>query len=144
MKLGILPAMISPYVLAKIGASAARELFLTGMRFDAARAKEIGLVHAVVPADQLDRRVADYVKEILSAGPEAIATAKELLKKVGGAARAGHHRPDGRYHRGAPRVCRGAGGDARVPGKAQGAWNVLPDPIVECFRIPIVECLPGS
>jgi methylglutaconyl-CoA hydratase len=82
VKLGILPAIVSPYVLAKIGASAARELFLTGMRFDAARAKEIGLVHAVVPADQLDRRVADYVKEILSAGPEAIATAKELLKKV--------------------------------------------------------------
>ena len=82
VKLGILPAIVSPYVLAKIGASAARELFLTGMRFDAARAKEIGLVHAVVPADQLDRRVADYVKEILSAAPEAIATAKELLKKV--------------------------------------------------------------
>ena len=82
VKLGILPAIVSPYVLAKIGASAARELFLTGMRFDAARAKEIGLVHAVVPADQLDRRVADYVREILSAAPEAIATAKELLKKV--------------------------------------------------------------
>ena len=82
VKLGILPAIVSPYVLAKIGASAARELFLTGMRFDAARAKDIGLVHAVAPADQLDRRVADYVKEILSAGPEAIATAKELLKKV--------------------------------------------------------------
>jgi methylglutaconyl-CoA hydratase len=83
VKLGILPAVVSPYVLAKIGASAARELFLTGMRFDAARAKDIGLVHAVAPADQLDRRVADYVKEILSAAPEAIATAKELLKKVG-------------------------------------------------------------
>jgi methylglutaconyl-CoA hydratase len=49
-KLGILPAVISPYVLPKIGPSAARELFLTGMRFDAARAREIGLVHAVVPA----------------------------------------------------------------------------------------------
>jgi len=82
VKLGILPAIVSPYVLAKIGASAARELFLTGMRFDAAHAKDIGLVHAVVPADQLDQRIADYVKEILSAGPEAIATAKELLKKV--------------------------------------------------------------
>ena len=82
VKLGILPAIVSPYVLAQIGASAARELFLTGMRFDAARAKDIGLVHAVVPADQLDQRVADYVKEILSAGPEAIATAKELLKKI--------------------------------------------------------------
>jgi methylglutaconyl-CoA hydratase len=84
VKVGILPAVVSPYVLAKIGASAARELFLTGMRFNAARAKEIGLVHAVVSADQLDRRVADYVQEILSAAPEAVATAKELLKKVVG------------------------------------------------------------
>ncbi len=50
VKLGILPAVISPFVLAKIGRSAARELFLTGARFSAARAKEIGLVHAVVPA----------------------------------------------------------------------------------------------
>jgi methylglutaconyl-CoA hydratase len=83
VKLGILPAVVAPYVLSKIGASAARELFLTGMRFDAARAFDIGLVHAVVPADQLDQRVAAYVKEILTAAPEAIATAKELLKKVG-------------------------------------------------------------
>jgi methylglutaconyl-CoA hydratase len=82
VKLGILPAVVAPYVLSKIGASAARELFLTGMRFDAARALDIGLVHAVVPADQLDQRVAAYVKEILTAAPEAIATAKELLKKV--------------------------------------------------------------
>jgi methylglutaconyl-CoA hydratase len=48
-KLGILPAMIAPYVLQKIGASAARELFLTGMRFDAVKARAIGLVHEVVP-----------------------------------------------------------------------------------------------
>src|SRR5215217_5108130 len=54
VKLGILPAVISPYALAKIGRSAARELFLTGARFNAARAREIGLVHAVVPASQLD------------------------------------------------------------------------------------------
>lgn len=84
VKVGILPAVVSPYVLSKIGASAARELFLTGMRFDAARAKEIGLVHAVVAADQMDRRVAEYVREILSAAPEAVATTKELLKKVAG------------------------------------------------------------
>ncbi len=84
VKLGIVPAIVSPYALAKIGASAARELFVTGMRFDAARAREIGLVHAVVPPDQMDRRVAAYVHEILSAGPEAIATAKELLTKIAG------------------------------------------------------------
>ena len=56
-KLGILPAVISPFVLAKIGRSAARELFLTGVRFSAARAREIGLVHAVVPASELDATV---------------------------------------------------------------------------------------
>ncbi|MBI2829430.1 MAG: enoyl-CoA hydratase/isomerase family protein [Acidobacteria bacterium] len=82
VKFGILPAIVSPYVLAKIGASAARELFLTGMRFGAERAREIGLVHAVVAADQMDRRVAGYVREILSAAPEAVAAAKALLKQV--------------------------------------------------------------
>jgi enoyl-CoA hydratase/carnithine racemase len=56
VKLGILPAVISPFALAKIGRSAARELFLTGARFSAARAREIGLVHAVVPAAGLDYR----------------------------------------------------------------------------------------
>ena len=50
VKLGILPAVIAPYVIRKIGVSAARELFLTGARFGAARAREIGLVHEVVPA----------------------------------------------------------------------------------------------
>ena len=84
VKLGIVPAVVSPYVLAKIGVSAARELFLTGMRFDAARAREIGLVHAVVTADQMDRRVADYVQELLSAAPEAIATAKHLVQAIAG------------------------------------------------------------
>jgi methylglutaconyl-CoA hydratase len=81
-KLGILPAMISPYVLQKIGASAARELFLTGMRFDAARAKEIGLVHAVVPSSALDGTVSRYVTEALSASPTAVARAKALIPRV--------------------------------------------------------------
>ena len=64
--------------------SATRELFLTGMRFDAARAKEIGLVHAVVPETELDARVRKYVSEILTAAPGAISTVKELLRKVWG------------------------------------------------------------
>jgi methylglutaconyl-CoA hydratase len=81
-RLGILPAVISPFALAKIGRSAARELFLTGARFSAARAKEIGLVHQVVPASELDTAVAAYLKEILTAGPEAIAAAKALIPRV--------------------------------------------------------------
>ena len=82
VKLGILPAVISPYALAKIGRSAARELFLTGMRFGAQRAKEIGLVHAVVAADRLDSTIAMYVNEVLGGAPDAIATAKGLIPRV--------------------------------------------------------------
>jgi len=82
VKLGILPAVISPYAVAKIGRSAARELFLTGMRFNAARAREIGLAHAVVPLDQLDAKVEMYVDEFLGAAPDAISTAKALIPRV--------------------------------------------------------------
>lgn len=81
-KLGILPAMISPYVLQKIGASAARELFLTGMRFDAHKAKAIGLVHDVVPVGDLDTSVDRYVSEALGASPTAVARAKALIPRV--------------------------------------------------------------
>jgi methylglutaconyl-CoA hydratase len=83
-KLGILPAVISPYVLPKIGPSAARELFLTGMRFSAGRAKEIGLVHAVVPTDHLDQTVQQYVDELLTASPTGVAAAKALIPAVMG------------------------------------------------------------
>jgi methylglutaconyl-CoA hydratase len=83
-KLGILPAIIAPFALAKIGVSAARELFLTGMRFSAARAREIGLVHAVTDPTALDERVQQYVRELLTASPTAIARAKGLLQQIAG------------------------------------------------------------
>ena len=83
-KLGILPAVISPFVLPKIGLSAARELFLTGMRFSAARAKEIGLVHEVVRSSELDPTVDRYVGECLTASPSGIAAAKQLIQIVCG------------------------------------------------------------
>ena len=82
VKLGIIPAMISPYVLAKIGPSAARHLFITGARFSARHACEIGLVHAVVPAADLDARVGVYAREVLSGGPEAVASIKALLREI--------------------------------------------------------------
>ena len=85
-KLGILPAVISPFVLAKIGRSAARELFLTASRFSADRAREIGLVHAVVAEGSLDAAVDAYVREILTSGPQAIRAAKELIAQVAGRA----------------------------------------------------------
>jgi methylglutaconyl-CoA hydratase len=84
VKLGILPAVISPFALAKIGPAAARELFLTGARFSAARAKTIGLVHEVVAPTELDAAVNRYLQELLSAGPEAIAAAKALIPMVWG------------------------------------------------------------
>jgi len=82
VKLGIIPAVISPFALAKIGRSAARELFLTGARFSAIRAKEIGLVHAVVPAAGMDDAVERFVQEFLSAAPGAVAAAKALIPNV--------------------------------------------------------------
>jgi len=82
VKLGILPAVISPFVLAKIGRSAARELFLTGARFSSARAKEIGLVHAVGTSEELDRLVAKYVNDLSTSAPEAVAAAKQLIAEV--------------------------------------------------------------
>jgi methylglutaconyl-CoA hydratase len=81
-KLGIIPAVISPFVLAKIGASHARALFLTGERFDARRALSIGLVHEVVVADTLDVAIERVTAEVLSAGPSAIAAAKKLIARV--------------------------------------------------------------
>ena len=82
VKLGILPAVISPFVLAKIGRSAARELFLTGARFSAARAREIGLVHAVADEQELDRVIAKYVNDLMTSAPEAVAAAKTLIADV--------------------------------------------------------------
>jgi methylglutaconyl-CoA hydratase len=81
-KLGIIPAVISPFVLAKIGASHARALFLTGERFDARRAQAIGLVHAVVAADGLDAAVERVLAELRTAGPGAVAAAKRLIPAV--------------------------------------------------------------
>lgn len=83
VKLGILPAVISPFVLAKIGASAARAHFTTGARFGAAEALRIGLVHRVVPdAVALDPAVDAVVAEYLTAAPGAVAQAKQLVRDL--------------------------------------------------------------
>jgi methylglutaconyl-CoA hydratase len=77
VKLGIIPAVISPFALAKIGASAARRYFLTGERFDSATALRIGLVHEV--AEDLDAAIELVLAEVRSAGPEAVRHAKKLV-----------------------------------------------------------------
>jgi methylglutaconyl-CoA hydratase len=82
VRLGLVPAVISPFVLAKIGRSAARQLFLTGARFSAHRAREIGLVHDVIPASELDAAVSRHLADIRLAGREAVAAAKELIADV--------------------------------------------------------------
>jgi methylglutaconyl-CoA hydratase len=82
VRLGILPALISPYVIAKIGESAARELFLTGERFEAVKAQEIGLVRWAVPEAELELTVEQRVQELLQAGPRAVAEAKALIREV--------------------------------------------------------------
>jgi len=83
VKLGIIPAVISPFALAKIGAGAARRYFVTGERFDAETALRIGLVSEV--AEQLDVAVERAIAELLSAGPHAARWAKRLVRE----------RPDG-------------------------------------------------
>lgn len=82
-KLGIVPAVISTFVLPKIGESHARALFSTSQRFDAERARHIGLVHEVVHDEAaLDRRVDELLDELRSAGPTAIREAKALARAV--------------------------------------------------------------
>jgi methylglutaconyl-CoA hydratase len=83
VKLGLAPAVISPYVIRKIGESHARVLFLTGERFSAARALSIGLVHAVVPQEQLDEAVQKALRELLTSAPQALRVCKQLALRVG-------------------------------------------------------------
>ena len=78
VRLGIIPAVISPFVLAKIGSGAARHLFLTGERFDAETALRIGLVHEV--ADDVDAAFERVVGELLRSGPRATREAKALVR----------------------------------------------------------------
>jgi methylglutaconyl-CoA hydratase len=82
VRLGIAPASISPFVVRKIGASHARSLFVTGERFDAELAREIGLVHKVVSGEGLDSAVEEKVGELLQGGSVAQATIKALLRRL--------------------------------------------------------------
>jgi len=84
VKLGLYPATISPYVIRAMGARAAHRYFLTAERFDAAEALRIGFVHAVVPAEQLDDKVAELTQALVSASPNAVKECKTLLHDVAG------------------------------------------------------------
>lgn len=82
VKLGLVPATISPYVIRAMGARAAHRYFLTAERFDAGQALRIGFVHEVVPADQLDAKVNELTKALVSASPNAVRCCKTLLQDV--------------------------------------------------------------
>ena len=84
VKLGLYPATISPYVIRAMGARAAHRYFLTAERFDAAEALRVGFVHAVVAAGQLDDKVAELTKALVSASPNAMKACKTLLHVVAG------------------------------------------------------------
>jgi len=85
VRLGLVPAVISPYLVRRIGLGRTRELVLTGRRIDAATALRLGLVDSVVPEAQLDRAVDDVVRDLKAGGPQALARAKRLLAEVEGA-----------------------------------------------------------
>lgn len=84
VRLGLIPAAISPYVVRAIGERAARRYMLTAERFDAAEARRLGLVHEVVAAEQLDTRLQALLDILLQAGPAAQAAAKDLILAVAG------------------------------------------------------------
>ncbi len=84
VKLGLIPATISPYVVRAMGPRAAHRYFLTAERFDAAEALRIGLVHAVVSAEQLEAKVADITQALVTASPNAVKACKTLLHEVAG------------------------------------------------------------
>ena len=82
VRLGIIPAVVSPYVVRRVGPAHATALFVTGMRFDAEHARAIGLVDWVEAPDRLDARVEEIVTAILAGGPRAVNAAKRLVREV--------------------------------------------------------------
>ncbi len=86
VRLGLIPSVISPYVIAAIGSRAARRYFLSGERFDAARALQLGLLHEVVEPETLDVSLEQCIDSLLISGPGAQGAAKELIQHVKGRA----------------------------------------------------------
>ena len=86
VRLGLIPATISPYVIRAMGARAAHRYFLTAERFDAREAHRIGFVHEVVSAEQLDAKVAELTSALVNASPNAVRSCKMLVQEVAGQA----------------------------------------------------------
>jgi methylglutaconyl-CoA hydratase len=86
VKLGLIPATISPYVIKAMGDQASRRYFLTAERFDAREAHRIGFVHELVPAETLDAKVTTLVQALSNNSPHALGQAKKLVREVAGQA----------------------------------------------------------
>ena len=84
VKLGLIPATISPYVIKAMGDQASRRYFLTAERFDAREAKRLGLAHEVVPSEELDTTVNTIVKALVNNSPNAVREAKKLVRDIAG------------------------------------------------------------
>jgi methylglutaconyl-CoA hydratase len=84
VRIGLVPSTISPYVIAAIGARAARGYFLTGEAFSAAEARRLGLLHQVVPGSGLDAAVESMIASLLAGGPQSQARAKRLTAEIAG------------------------------------------------------------
>lgn len=82
VRLGIVPAVISPYILRRMNTQPARELMLTGRFFAAGEARDGGLVNAVLPEDEIEKRLAQYIDDFLAASPDAVTRCKKLLDHV--------------------------------------------------------------
>ena len=126
VRLGLIPAVIAPFVMAKIGRSASRELFLTGERFGAARARELGLVHSVVPLASLDVEVARYRDALLCGAPERN-RGRQAAHRRGGTPRRGRRRDAlRRSDRRAARVRGRPGRHQGVPREARAILALKP------------------
>jgi len=82
VKIGLVPACISPYVIKRMGEKNCREYFITGERLTAEKAKNTGLVNEVAEPDKLDDVINEYIKRIITSGPNAITCAKDLVENV--------------------------------------------------------------
>jgi len=83
VKIGLVPACISPYVLKRVGERYGREYFLTGERLTAAKAEACGLVNRVLPLEELDQEIEILVQQLLTSGPQALATCKRMVREMG-------------------------------------------------------------
>ncbi|HSA94792.1 MAG TPA: enoyl-CoA hydratase-related protein [Acidobacteriota bacterium] len=123
VKLGLVPACIAPYVLRRTGPGRVTPYFLTGERFDARRALEIGLVDVAVEPGELDGKVDEVVSSLLTSGPEALAKAKELLARVPGMGMAEAKRYTAEMIAGLRTTAEGQEGMAAFLEKRKPSWS---------------------